>query len=155
MNFQAMWRAAGPAALCLAGATLLSSQAPAPAARFTCPATMTVNETPSVPPSNQAAWQAEAKKSEHKFQHPNIYNGTPGKEEYDLAPDHEQSQGKQIHQSWEVVNYRTMNVFVRCGYAGTPATLVANLPPAFKICNLTFVDSVGNQPITAPSFECH
>lgn len=152
---KAMWRTACPIVLCLAGATLLSSQAPAPAPRFTCPATITITETPSAPPSNQAPWQAEAAKSEHKFVHPSIYNGNPGKEEYDLAPDDEQTQGKQIHQSWIAANYRTMNLFVRCRYAGTSATLVANLPPALKTSNYTFQNMGGNQPAGAPSFECH
>ena len=140
--------------LCLAGATLLSSQAPAPAQRFTCPATITITETPSAPPSAGAPWRAEAAKSQHKFVHPNIYNGTPGKEEYDLAPDDEQTQGKQIHQSWNVTR-RTMNFFVRCGYEGTAATLVADLPPTLRICNLTFQNMGGDQPGASPSFECH
>jgi len=144
------WRFTG-AALFLGAAAIVSSQSSTPRPAFTCPANLEVTETPAV----QAPWTAEAAKAGHKFLRPSIYNGNPGGQEYELAPDDTQTQGKEVHQSWQLSGYRDLNLFVRCRYAGTAATVVARLAAPLKVCTFSFRDAVGSQPITAPSFECH
>ena len=124
------------AVLLLAAQSILSSQsAPAPTP-LTCPASI------------------KDAKSEHKFERPSIYNGTPGKEEYELAPDDTQTQGKQIKQTWNLADYRDMNLFVRCRYLGVKQTVVENLPAPLKTCIFSFRDMPGNQPVASPVFEC-
>src|SRR5271163_2308821 len=107
-------RVALAAILLLAVQAILSGQNTS--APFTCPATISVA------------------KAEHKFERPSIYNGTPGKQEYELAPDDTQTQGKQIRQTWNLADYRDMNLFVRCRYLGTKQTVVKNLPAPLKTC---------------------
>jgi len=103
----------------------------------------------------QPSFQAEpTPKMQHRFLRPSLYNGTPGKEEYELAPDDEQIQGKRVTQTWKASSYRDMNLFVRCRYSSTAATVVANLPAQFKTCTFRFQNTGGNQPIADPSFEC-
>jgi hypothetical protein len=138
------------AGLLLAAQSILSSQgAPAPTP-LTCPATITVTGTASV----VTPWQAESAKSEHKFERPSIYNGTPGKQEYDLAPDDTQTAGKRVRETWNLADYRDMNLFVRCRYLGTPATVVTNIPAPLKTCVFSFQNVAGNQPAASPAFEC-
>jgi hypothetical protein len=134
----------------MAGQSILSSQSAPAAAPLTCPASITVIAAASV----AAPWQAESVKSEHKFERPSIYNGTPGKQEYELAPDDTQSQGKQVKETWNLADYRDMNLFVRCRYLGTKETVVMNLPAPLKICVFSFRDMPGNQPVASPVFEC-
>jgi hypothetical protein len=150
MSSNDLWRIALATLLCLACAAMLSSQTAAPA-RFTCPSTIAIAETPSVQPP----WHAEAARSDHSFQRPSIYNGQPGGQEYDLAPDDEKNQGRQVHQTWDLSGYRSMNLFVRCRYNGTAATLVSNLATQLKTCSFSFRNVEGNQPVASPSFECH
>jgi hypothetical protein len=130
--------------LFLAAQPILFSQS---TPQFTCPATITVTESASV----ASPWQAETAKSEHKFERPSIYNGDPGKQEYDLAPDDTQTTGKRVKQTWNLTDYRKMNLFIRCRYQGTPATVVTNLPAPLKTCTFTFQNT---HPITTPTFTC-
>jgi hypothetical protein len=100
---------------------------------FSCPATATVTEQAQGP----QGWAAgPAVKAEHALQTAKIYNGNPGKEEYDLAPDDDVKQGKNALLSWIVKDYRQMNVFVRCFYFDTKATITANIPPAITKCSV-------------------
>lgn len=127
---------AGLLGLLLAAPSILCGQTAATATPLTCPVSIKVA------------------KSEHKFERPSIYNGTPGKQEYDLAPDDTQTQGKQVKETWKLADYRDMNVFVRCRYVGTKETVVMNLPAPLKICVFSFRDMPGNQPVASPVFEC-
>ena len=122
------------AVLLFVGESILSSQSTPAPAPFTCPASITDGK--------------------HKFERPSIYNGTPGKEEYELAPDDTQTQGKQVKQTWKLSDYRDMNLFVRCRYLGTKETVVKNLPAPLKTCIFSFRDMPGNQPVGSPVFEC-
>ena len=109
--------------LLLSTALLLAPAAPAqPAGAFTCPATFTVTEPA---------------KSEHAFQTVKIYNGNPGKEEYDLRPDDESKKGKSVRLTWVLKDYRTMNLFIRCYYYDTKATITANIPASVNKCSVT------------------
>jgi len=138
------------AGLLVAAQSILSSQSAPAAAPLTCPASITVTATASV----ATPWQAESAKSEHKFERPSIYNGTPGKQEYDLAPDDTQTAGKRVRETWKLADYRQMNLFLRCRYLGTPATVVTNIPAPIKTCVFSFQNVAGNQPVASPAFEC-
>ncbi len=63
-------------------------------------------------------------------------------------------QGKQVRQTWNLADYREMNLFVRCRYLGTAATVVTNIPAPLKTCVFSFHDVKGNQTVTSPVFEC-
>jgi hypothetical protein len=145
------WRL-GLAAVVFAVPTLLS-QSVTDTTAFACPATITIGES-AAPPWRMEVAKDPGKKGLHKFLRPSIYNGTPGKEEYDLAPDDEQTQGRRVRQSWKLSDYRDNNLFLRCRYAGTGATLVVNLPLPLKTCTFTFQNTGSNQPIAAPEFSC-
>lgn len=134
--------------LALAAGTLFAQSSSAPA--FACPASIAVTATASAP----APWQAEPAKSGHKFLRPSVYNGSPGKDEAELAPDDTQTQGKQVKQTWKLSDYRDRNLFLRCRYEGTAATVVTNLPPRLKTCTFTFRNTDGNQPVSSPVFSC-
>src|ERR1700678_2146344 len=139
MGINSMWsnrRLSLAAVLLLAGRSVLSSQSTPAAMPLTCPATV------------------KDAKSEYRFERPSIYNGTPGKEEYELAPDDTQTQGKQVRQTWKLADYRDMNLFVRCRYVGTKETVVTNIPAPVKICMFSFRDMPGNQPVASPVFQC-
>jgi hypothetical protein len=143
-------RLALSAGLLLAAQSILSSQSTPAATPFTCPASIAVTGTASAAPP----WQAESAKSDHKFQRPSLYNGTPGKQEYELAPDDTQNQSRQVRQTWNLADYRQMNLFVRCRYSGTAATVVTNIPAQLKSCVFSFHNVGGDQPVASPVFEC-
>jgi|HubBroStandDraft_2_1064218.scaffolds.fasta_scaffold307921_3 hypothetical protein len=138
------------AGLLMAAQSILSSQSAPAAAPLTCPASITVTAAASA----VTPWQSESAKSEHKFERPSIYNGTPGKQEYDLAPDDTQTAGKRVRETWKLTDYRDMNLFVRCRYLGTPATVVTNIPAPLRTCVFSFQNVTGNQPVASPVFEC-
>jgi hypothetical protein len=102
-------------------------------AAFTCPSSITVSETAAAPDG----WSAEAGSSKHRFQMPKIYNGKPGGEEYELKPDGQKTAGKKTIFLWKLSDYRDLNLFVRCVYHGTPATVTADIPAALKTCTAT------------------
>jgi hypothetical protein len=118
---------------------------------FGCPATITATESAVAPPS----WKAEAAgQATHKFLRPSIYNGAAGKQEYELAPDDQQVEGKTVRQVWKLTDYRDQNLFLRCRYEGTGVTLTADIPAAIKTCTFTFRNVGGNQPVASPVFDC-
>jgi hypothetical protein len=138
------------AGLFLSGQLILSSQSATSPMPLTCPASITVIETASP----ASPWQAEGAKSEHKFERPSIYNGSPGKQEYELAPDDtQQDVGKRVRETWKLVDYRQMNLFLRCRYSGTAATVVTNIPGPLKTCVFSFQNGSG-RPVSSPAFEC-
>jgi hypothetical protein len=138
------------AGLLLAAQSILTSQTAPPAAPLTCPASIMVTAAASV----VTPWQAESAKSEHKFERPSIYNGMPGKQEYGLAPDDTQTAGKRVQETWKLADYRDTNLFVRCRYLGTLATVVTNIPAPLKTCVFSFQNVAGNHPVASPAFEC-
>jgi hypothetical protein len=90
----------------------------------------------------------------HEFERINIYNGKPGGEEYDLAPDDETRAGGKITQVWFLKDYRSKGIFVRCRYRGTNAVTTLDAPAKYQKCSFTFeMDKKGN--ITGkPEFLC-
>jgi hypothetical protein len=139
------------AGLFLAGQLILSSQSAPSPMPLTCPASITVIETASL----ASPWQAEGAKSEHKFERPSIYNGSPGKQEYELAPDdtEQQAVSKRVREIWKLADYRQMNLFLRCRYSGTAATVVTNIPGPLKTCVFSFQNGSA-RPASPPAFEC-
>jgi hypothetical protein len=139
------------AAVALSVASILSSQSARPGVSFGCPAAVEVSETAVA----VSSWHAEpGPKTRHNFLRPSLYNGTPAGKEFELAPDDQQMSGKRVTQIWKLPSYRDMNLFVRCRYLATPATMVANLPAQYNLCEFKFRNTGGNQPIADPSFEC-
>ena len=121
-----------------AAAQAQTKSAPAP---LTCPETIKVSET-ATPIAN---WKAATGQSERAFERVSILNGTPGAQEYDLAPDNEKNTAGKIIQTWNLKDYRTMNLFLRCRYHDTSATLFMDVPATYTNCTFTFtLDKKGN-----------
>jgi hypothetical protein len=118
----------------LSAAVLLAPAASAQAkSSFACPASLTVTEQAQT----FEGWAGQAGKAEHALQTAKIYNGNPGKEEYDLRPDDEAQKGKSAILTWILKDYRSMNLFVRCFYYDTKATVTANIPAPVNKCSVT------------------
>jgi hypothetical protein len=117
---------------------------------FSCPNSIQLTEAPitSMP------WHPESATTSHRFLRPSLYNGTAGKAEYELAPDSTQVQGSRITESWKLSDYRDMNLFVRCHYAGTSATLFRDLPKKLTFCSFSFTQLKPQQPPGSPVFDC-
>jgi len=116
----------------------LAAETPAP---LTCPATWS--------PAG-AATQGAA----HLFERINIYNGKPGGEEYDLAPDDQTEAGPKITQVWFLKDYRSMAIFVRCRYRGTSAVTTLDVPAKYQKCTLTFEMDKKQNIIGKSEFSC-
>ena len=116
----------------------LTAQTPAP---LTCPATF----TPAGATGPGAA---------HEFERINIYNGKPGGEEYDLAPDDQTENGRRITQVWFLKDYRTMSIFLRCRYHGTTAVTTLDVPAKYQKCSLTFEMDKKNAIVGKSEFAC-
>ena len=126
------------ALLMLAVPLALPAEAPPP---LTCPATWTPpGTTPPGPARN--------------FERINIYNGKPGRQEYDLAPDDETQTGRKIKQTWFLNDYRSMDIFVRCRYRGTDAVKTLDVPAKYQKCTFTFEMDKQNNITGKPSFSC-
>jgi hypothetical protein len=126
------------ALLVLAVPTALAAETPAP---LTCPATLN-------PPG--ATGQGAAR----EFERIDIYNGKPGGEEYDLAPDDQTEAGRKITQLWLLKDYRSMPVFVRCRYRGTNAVTTLDVPAKYRTCTFTFEMDKKNTITGKPEFSC-
>ena len=140
--------------LCLAMTVSAGSTAHAQAkhqpAPIVCPANIAVIET--VAPI--AGWSALPVEARHKFERISVFNGTPGGQEFDLAPDDQKQKGVRVTQTWDLKAYRSMNIFVRCRYNDTSAVLLQDLPRELTACVLRFgLDSKGNI-IGESSMEC-
>jgi hypothetical protein len=88
------------------------------------------------------------------FERVNIYNGKPGGEEYDLAPDDEKHSGRKFTQTWFLKNYRDMGIFVRCRYRGTTAVSNLDVPASYQKCTFTFELDQKNNIAGKPEFSC-
>jgi hypothetical protein len=117
---------------------------------FACPVTITVSETAAA----TDGWSAEAGSSKHRFQMPKIYNGKPGGEEYELKPDGQKTVGKKTIFLWKLTDYRDLNLFVRCVYHGTSATVTADIPTALKTCTATLELSPKGDVIGRSEMAC-
>ena len=111
------------------------------ASSFACPLTLTVTDQPQTP----NGWSGADARAEHAFKTLKVYNGDPGKEEFDLKPDGQSKQGKMVTLSWNLNGYRDMNLFVRCFYHGTDATINATVPKSVAKCSVTLGFSSNNE----------
>jgi hypothetical protein len=119
-------------------------------ARVVCPSNVTVVET--VAPIS--GWSVAPATTRRSFERISVYNGTPGGQEYDLAPDDQKEKGNKITQTWDVKAYRSMNVFIRCRYHDTSAVLLRELSSDVTSCTLQFT-AAANGAISADStVEC-
>lgn len=121
------------------------------AAPFACPATLSVTEQPQVP----YGWSGVAANSIHPFKNLKVLNGNPGKEEYDLKPDDEMRRGRKVTLSWNLKDYRDMNLFIRCSYRDTESQVTTDLPARLTVCSVTLEFNTGNQIIGNSQMECH
>ena len=126
------------ALLMLAVPAALTGETPAP---LTCPATL-----------NPAG--ANGQGVARQFERINIYNGKPGGEEYDLAPDDQTQAGSRITQVWFLKDYRSMAIFVRCRYRGTSAVTTLDVPAKYQKCTFTFEMDKKNNITGTPEFSC-
>jgi hypothetical protein len=129
---------------------ILTAQPLCAQTELSCPSTIDVVET-AAPVSG---WQSASATAKHKFERISIYNGKNGGQEYDLAPDDEKQDHGRVTQVWHLTGYRTMNIFLRCRYAGTELVLSKDIPAHFQNCTLSFtMDKSGNIGGTS-SFTC-
>ena len=117
---------------------------------FACPATLTVTEQTQT----LEGWAGTAAKTEHALQTAKIYNGNPGKEEYDLRPDDEAQKGKSLLLTWVLKDYRTMNLFVRCFYYDTKATVTANIPAPVNKCSVALEMTANGTIVGKSQMKC-
>lgn len=129
---------------------ILAAQPVCAQTELSCPSTIDVVET-TAPVSG---WQSGSATTKHKFERTSMLNGTNGGQEYDLAPDDEKQDHGRITQVWHLADYRSMNIFLRCRYAGTDLVLSKDIPAHFQNCTLTFsMDKSGHITGTS-SFTC-
>jgi hypothetical protein len=117
---------------------------------FACPATLSVAEQVVAP----NGWNAVNSKIQRRFKTAKLYNGNPGKDEFDLKPDDQVKQGNQVVLSWNLRGYRDMNVFVRCFYQDTSATLAANVPQSIVKCSVVLEMDSKNRIIGTSRMKC-
>jgi len=118
-------------------------------AALSCPEKLTVTET--VTPVE--GWKASGGKSDHAFERVSVYNGTAGGQEYDLAPDSQSQMSTHVTQTWNLKDYRSMNIFLRCRYHDTAAVLIRDVPAGIQACTFTFTsekkgDFLGKSAVT-------
>ncbi|MGD0930600.1 MAG: STY0301 family protein [Candidatus Korobacteraceae bacterium] len=115
-----------------------------------CPASITVEETTAPAPN----WSVAPAKSEHNFERISVYNVGADGQEFDLAPDDQKEKGKKITQTWNVKDYRSLKVFMRCRYQDTSVVLLRELPSAVTTCTLRFTDAANGIVAGESSMEC-
>lgn len=128
----------------------LVSALPAAAQVLACPESVVVGESIVA----AGSWQSEAANATREFERISVYNGKAGGSEYDLAPDDEKKSGGLVVQTWDLKAYRTMNVFLRCRYHDTQATLWMDVPAAIKKCSLRFRIDAHGRIVGKSSMEC-
>jgi len=118
---------------------------------LSCPET--VEATESVTPVK--GWSISGGgKVEHKFERVSIFNGKAGGQEYELAPDDEKKNAGKIVQTWNLKDYRSMNLFLRCRYHDTSVVLFSDLAPALTTCTFTFALDKNGTFLGKSSLQC-
>ena len=121
-----------------------------PSTPVVCPANITVVETTAPAPN----WSVDQAKAQHSFERISVYNVGADNQEFDLAPDDQKEKGKKITQTWNVKDYRSLKVFMRCRYSDTSVVLLRELPPDITTCILRFTDSAKGIVAGESSMEC-
>ena len=115
-----------------------------------CPANITVEETTTPAPT----WSVAPAKTEHSFERISVYNVGADGQEFDLAPDDQKEKGKKITQTWNVKDYRSLKVFMRCRYSNTSVVLLRELPSGITTCTLQFTYVAAGIVAGESSMEC-
>ena len=115
-----------------------------------CPANITVEETTAPAPT----WSVAPAKSQHSFERISVYNVGADGQEFDLAPDDQKEKGKKITQTWNVKDYRSLKVFMRCRYSDTSVVLLQELPSKVTACTLRFINAANGIVAGESSMEC-
>jgi hypothetical protein len=124
--------------LIFSGAIAVLGQSPS---SLSCPGTLKVTETAAP----IQGWRSTSTQTEHDFERVSIYNVDKEGREYDLAPDNEARTGAKVVQTWNLKDYRSMNILLRCRYHDTAVVLHTEAPAALTRCTFTFVlDKNGN-----------
>ena len=71
-----------------------------------------------------------------------------------VAPDDTAKQGKNVLLTWAVKDYRQENLFVRCFYFDTGATVTANIPAAVNKCSVTLELTSSGQIVGKSRMKC-
>jgi len=117
----------------LSGAIAALGQSSSPPS-LSCPNTLKVTETASP----MEGWRSSSKPKQHDFERVSIYNVDKDGREYDLAPDDQSRTGGKVVQSWNLKDYRSMKIFLRCRYHDTAAVLYTEAPAVLTRCTFTF-----------------
>ena len=115
-----------------------------------CPANIAVVETTAQAPT----WSVAPAKTQHSFERISVYNVGADNQEFDLAPDDQKEKGAKITQTWNVKDYRSLKVFMRCRYSDTSVVLLRELPPDITTCTLRFTYASGGIVSGESSMEC-
>jgi hypothetical protein len=115
-----------------------------------CPANIAVVETTTPAPG----WSVAPAKSQHSFERISVYNVGADGQEFDLAPDDQKEKGKKITQTWNVKDYRSLKVSMRCRYSDTSVVLLRELPPDITTCTLRFTNAASGIVAGESSMEC-
>ncbi len=115
-----------------------------------CPANIAIEETAAPAPG----WSVSTAKSQHSFERISVYNVGADGQEFDLAPDDQKEKGKRITQTWNVKDYRSLKVFMRCRYQDTSVVLLRELPSAVTTCTLRFANAANGIVAGESSMEC-
>lgn len=137
------------ACACVLAALPLAAQQ-AKTAAVVCPAAITVHE--SVAPV--AGWTVTAGDVERRFERISVFNGKPGGPEYDLAPDTDKIEHHIVTQTWNLADYRDMDIFLRCRYQGTSAVLTVDLAPALKLCTFRYQAGPDGSVVAHAQMSC-
>jgi hypothetical protein len=121
-----------------------------PLAALSCPEKLLVTETVA----SVEGWKASGSQVEHPFERVSIFNGTPGGKEYELAPDLQNQMGRNVSQNWNLKDYRSMNIFLRCRYHDTAAVLFRDVPAGLQTCTFTFTSEKKGDFIGKSSLTC-
>jgi hypothetical protein len=105
-----------------------------PPSSLSCPSTLEVTEATSP----IEGWRSSSTPKQHNFERVSIYNVDKSGREYDLAPDNETRTGGKVVQSWNLKDYRSMNILLRCRYHDTAVVLYKEAPAALTRCAFTF-----------------
>jgi len=85
-----------------------------------------------------AGWQVKGNGTSADLHSTSIYNlDKNGMQEYELAPDDTQQRANHVKQTWNLEDYRTLPLYLRCNF-GNGISAFREIPRSLKTCNLEF-----------------
>jgi len=119
--------------LVFVSAVLAQAQSKPATPPLTCPGTLKSYDTATT----VTGWTSAGGQSDHAFDRVSIYNGTVTGEHSGLAPDYQKNSAGKIVQTWNLKDYRSMNIYLRCRYHDTSATIFRDVPASYTTCTFT------------------